>query len=168
NSNVFVFSWPLVDDFIPFVPFFSVFYVLFIPLLILIFSFYWNSQKNFYKLSFTLFLAVTITSLFHLFIPTLILRPIILESNFFTGLVSWIYSNDLPFNLFPSGHVFYSLLSNLCLYSVDKNKALYLFPVTFLVCISTVFIKQHYLFDVLFSVLLSFLLYFFVYKKLKN
>jgi membrane-associated phospholipid phosphatase len=98
------------------------------------------------------------------------LRPqVFAHNNIFTQLTAHLYSIDTPTNLFPSIHVFNSIGVHIAL---CHNQALAKIKwpkiVSFVICtsivLSTVFLKQHSMFDMLTAFAMAFLLYPLVYK----
>ena len=69
------------------------------------------------------------------------------------------YASDKPLNAFPSLHVGMSTLATLFVYRKRKKLGLAVLPVTVLIILSTVFIKQHVLLDVAGGLVLAGLVY---------
>jgi membrane-associated phospholipid phosphatase len=99
------------------------------------------------------------------------LRPEILpRDNVFTDLVRWIYSNDTATNVLPSIHVFNSV--GVCC-AIHYSDSLRRYPViqkgstilTVLIVLSTMFIKQHSVVDVVSGLALSYLMWELVYNR---
>ena len=94
----------------------------------------------------------------YLIFQTEVQRPLI-NSGFFENLVqTLVYQNDNPYNAFPSLHVIDSLLCGWYLKESKNYFFVYLF--VFLVIISTVLIKQHYLIDIFGGLTWCIILYF--------
>lgn len=164
-SNGIIFKTTL-DDKIPFfspfvIPYFSFFIILFLPFIMTL-----KNKKNFLALSTTFFIVSVICDLVYIFFQTTINRPEIISSTIFNKLVLFIYSVDSPLNLFPSGHVTFSVLSTLCLFKINRKVAYVVLPFTILIVLSTLFIKQHYIPDVLAGLMLAFLGYKFIFSSL--
>jgi membrane-associated phospholipid phosphatase len=136
-----------VDAYIPFIPQFVWFYFLYylwvlavIPVL--------NDRESFYHTaaSFAVIQVAAVTT-FILF-PSFMVRPQVLGEGWSYDLVRWMYKADEGFNLIPSLHVGHSTLVALT-YRAYKPKV---FPIiaagTFMISLSTVFIKQHYIIDI--------------------
>ena len=83
----------------------------------------------------------------------------------FDKLVLFIYSVDTAQNSFPSEHVTFTVLANLCLMRMSRKFALLLLPLTCLIVISTVLIKQHYLPDIIGGIGLAWLVFHYIFKK---
>ena len=101
--------------------------------------------------------------LFFIFLPTTNVRPEITGDNISDKLTRFLYSIDKPTNLFPSIHC---LVSWLCFVGIRKSKkvhiAIKIFSVISALAIiaSTMFLKQHYIADVLAGVALAEVCYF--------
>jgi len=107
-------------------------------------------------------------------IPTTInFRPKTVEGNtIFTWMLNIIYSADKPINVFPSGHC-YAAMS--CAIGMMKHKFFkgkkyrlcfdaFHVILAVLICLSTVFIKQHSILDFFASLILIFIMYPIAYK----
>lgn len=161
-----------LDDAIPFCEYFIIPYLLwFIYVGGVIVYFFFKDKRDYYRTCTFLFTGMTI----FLIISTLWpnghhLRPYIMpRDNIFTDLVTCLYKTDTPTNLWPSIHVFNSLGAHI---AIIKNARLCqnkIVPISsLLLCISiilsTVFLKQHSVFDVLTAFIMAVILYLVVYS----
>jgi len=160
------------DDLIPFCEYFIIpyiswfFYIVFGCLFVL----YKGSDSEFFKLGLSLVIGMSLAMTICMIYPTgLNLRPIVLpRHNIFSTLVSMLYLTDTPTNVFPSVHVFNSLAIHISLsklkvlenYKWVKNCSLVW---CILICLSTVFIKQHSLLDVSAAIVMMTVLYTAIY-----
>jgi membrane-associated phospholipid phosphatase len=106
-------------------------------------------------------IGMTTCLVIDLIIPNgLNLRPVLHNENIFQVLVSYIYSLDTPTNVFPSIHVFDSIV--IC-YGLNKTKLIQknkyfkfinIF-ISVMICLSTVFLKQHAILDVFAAIALA-------------
>ncbi len=96
-------------------------------------------------------LAKMICLFFFLVVPTYIVRPTITSNDFFSFLTQFIYKMDDPVNLFPSIHCLESyMVFRGCLnLNVSKRYKIGMGLFTVLVCLSTVFVKQHVVVDII-------------------
>lgn len=174
------------DGYIPFLEIFIIPYLLWFPFLIggtallLILSFRFPSVKqDFVRYAFFLITGLTICLLSYVIWPSgLHLRPAHYpRDNVFTALCGIIQGIDPPVNVCPSMHVYTSLTLLYCLWgssylnqkaasqpSVGKwNWRPWLrygsLVLTVFIVLSTVFIRQHSVVDVVFALILSLLLY---------
>ena len=161
------------DDYIPFCEYFIVPYLLWFPyqvVTVLYFIFKNKNKKEYYQLVFNMMMGMTI----FLIISTLWpnghhLRPAVMpRDNIFTRLVAFLYHTDTPTNLWPSIHVYNSLGTH---FAVIRNEKLRKNPAvhtaSLILCVSiilsTMFIKQHSVFDVLTAFIMAAVMYIVVY-----
>lgn len=157
------------DAKIPFCEYFVIpYYLWFIYVATVILIAIFKNKEEYYKGSLFLMVGMTI----FLVVSTLwpngqTLRPgIMAHDNLFTDLVWAIYTTDAPRNLWPSIHVYNSIGAYLLLKHIYPEKK-FLNICSLLLCISiilsTVFIKQHSVFDVATALFLALLMYVIVY-----
>jgi membrane-associated phospholipid phosphatase len=161
----------VLDNYIPFVEYFVIPYLLWfayvsIPLV----YFFLYNKEDFKKMCMFLFTGMTIFLIISTVYPNgSYIRPIVFpRDNIFTDLVKMVYASDTPTNLFPSIHVYNSVGTHLALKHSDafRNRKLLLHGsriLSILIILSTLFIKQHSVFDVLTGLGLSVFMYLLVY-----
>lgn len=146
-----------LDDFIPFCEWFIFPYLIWFPFVaVVVLYFFFHNKSEFYHICAFLFGGMTIC----LFIYTIwpngqVLRPdlaLLGRENIATCLVGFIYGADTPTNVCPSIHVFNSLGVCIAIYrsaEFAQNKPIRSITLllTILICLSTVFLKQHSVFD---------------------
>lgn len=150
-----------VDDYIPLIPVFSIPYLLYIPYITFTLTFFVFFSKYKHSITFSVISCILIASLFYVFYQTTVPRTEILSRDLFSRLIELIYLIDKPYNCFPSLHVTLSVL--VCFYwkkLLPGACQLSLFFLTFLIVLSTVFVKQHYIPDLLSGIILALLGYF--------
>lgn len=162
-----------VDDIIPFSEWFVIPYFiwfLFVPVVVLFFFF--NNKKEYYKLTQILFIGMSICLLICTLWPNgQPLRVTISQpANILEQIVSGLYKTDTNTNVFPSIHAYNSIVCTIAIFksAVLKNKKWVKFSsliLTILICLSTLFLKQHSIIDVLGAIVLSFIMYTFVYSQ---
>lgn len=161
-----------IDDYIPFCKYFIVPYMLwFLYVASTVLLFTKLERDDYYKLLFMLGIGMTLFLLISYIYPNgHMLRPKHLtEDDIFTRLIKNLYQTDTPTNLFPSIHCYNSLC---CHFAIHRSKRLrdkkWLQLSSFILCISiilsTLFIKQHSMFDVITAFCLFIPLYYVVYK----
>ena len=168
---------PFLDDPIKLIPAFVVIYI---------YSFvFWlcgpvavslTKKKNVVNFIAGMLIAYFIGFLFFVFMPTYMDRAAegltagAEGPGIFKWLLRWIYSadgGDKAFNLFPSYHC---LISLYCYFGVrkqpeiSKEYQMYSLILTGLICLSTLFTKQHYIVDVFGGLAISLLVYIVVEK----
>ncbi len=156
-----------VDDLIPFCEYFIIFYYFWFVYMIGSIAYcVFTDRSTFFK-SFT-FMVVGMT--LFLVISTLFpnghdLRPAVFErDNVFTRLLSFIYLTDTPTNIFPSIHVYNSIGAHLCIVfnkRLKNNRGIKILSLIICtgICLSTLFLKQHSVFDVAGALVLSLVMY---------
>lgn len=162
-----------LDDKIPFCEYFIIPYMLWFAYVAWgVAYFFFKNKSEYYKLCAFLFTGMTIFLVISTVYPNgHYLRPTTFErDNIFVQAVQWLYSTDTPTNLFPSIHVYNSLGINMAVWHSEnfkKNK-----PVRYgssILCISiilsTMFLKQHSVFDVVTGVVLAAFMFSLVYAR---
>lgn len=161
-----------LDDMIPFCEYFIIPYILwFAYIAVTIIYFFFVNKQDYYKCCAFLFIGMTICLIIYTFFPNQQnLRPILFErQNIFVDIVQIIYNADTSTNVCPSIHVLNSLgvfISIIESESLRKNKVICAGSgvLTVLICLSTVFLKQHSVIDGLCALGLAIVLYAFIYK----
>ena len=148
-----------LDRYIPFIPEFAVIYLLHIPMIIFVFALYWNDYKAYRSMSLMLMAVILISITIYSAFQTEVLRPIVVSTDFFTRLTSTIYKYDMPNNSFPSLHVSLTATMSTFVYEKDTIVGMFLIFVTFLIILSTVFIKQHVILDIIGGLMLAFVIF---------
>lgn len=161
------------DDLIPFCEVFIIPYLLwFAYVATVIVYFFFKDKDDYFRACTFLFTGMTV----FLIVSTLWpnghdLRPTVMpRENLFTQLVSRLYRTDTPTNLWPSIHVYNSLG---CHFAVMKSarleqkkgiRACSLFLCVSII-LSTMFIKQHSVFDVTTAFIMAAVMYGIVYRS---
>ena len=133
-------------------------------------QYYLKNKDEYFKLCAMLFTGMTVFLVISTIYPNgHYLRPAYFEhNNIFIQMVKWLYATDTPTNLFPSVHVFNSIAVNIAVWHSDnfkKNKAVRYGSAVLMVLIilSTMFLKQHSVFDVVTGMVLAVFMYSVVY-----
>lgn len=166
NRTLFDFTIHAFDDKIPLISFFVVFYIMSYV--------YWaitplimskESKKDFYNWAIATFFLYLITFIIYIIVPTTIKRPVVENNNIFDYLVNLIYQSDSPerpTNLFPSMHCSLSVMCYLGVYrkkEINKGYRIGTLILTILICLSTQFIKQHYIVDLISGVIIPIIIF---------
>lgn len=162
-----------IDDYIPFCEYFVIPYIMWFGYVAFGIAFTaLHDKKEFYRLCAFLYTGMTVFLVISTFYPNgHNLRPYYFtHHNMFTALCEWLYSTDTPTNLFPSIHVYNSLGIHFAVmhssYFKDKKHVQHASLVLcVLIILSTMFIKQHSVFDVSTAFMLAFVMYNVVYIK---
>lgn len=161
------------DDYIPFCEVFVIPYLLwFAYVAVVVLYFFFKDKDDYFRTCTFLFTGMTV----FLIISTLWpnghdLRPAVMpRENFFTQLVAALYRTDTPTNLWPSIHVYNSLGCHIAVMKsarLEKRRGLRI--CSFVLCVSiilsTVFIKQHSVFDVTTAFIMAVVMYGAVYRS---
>lgn len=161
-----------VDDYIPFcevfvIPYFLWFAYVSCTVLYLLFT----NKNDYYKTCLFLFTGMTVFLIVSTLWPNghhlrLNTMP---RDNVFTRMVAALWSTDTPTNLWPSIHVYNSLGAHFAIMHNEKLSARKgirtgSFILAGSIILSTVFIKQHSVFDVLTAFVLAAAMYVVVYR----
>ena len=163
-----------LDDIIPFNELFVFpYYLWFIYIFATVSYFFFTSKDDFYKCTAFLFIGMTVCLIIYTVWPNgQNLRPDISKlgrDNILTRIVARLYSTDTSTNVFPSIHVFNSIGAHIAIHrseALKKHKWIQIssFILMILICLSTMFLKQHSAADAIGSIVLSFIMYLLVYS----
>lgn len=161
-----------LDDYIPFNEWFYIPYMLWFGYVVVVVAYFFFYQKeDFYKTTSFLFIGMTICLTIYTFWPNCQnLRPHTFErNNILVSMVQLLYQADTSTNVCPSIHVFNSLVSHTAIMNSQllKDKKWIRrgsFVLMLLICLSTVFLKQHSVFDGICALALYAIMYPFVHK----
>lgn len=161
-----------LDDYIPFCEYFIIPYLAWFGYVAFgVCYFFFKNKEEYYRLCTTLFTGMTIFLIVSTLYPNgHYLRPTYFDhNNICIQLVKWLYSTDTPTNLFPSIHVYNSICVNAAIWHSEdfkKHKAVRYGSAVLMVLIilSTMFLKQHSVFDVVTGTVLAAFLYSVVYN----
>lgn len=161
-----------VDDQIPFIEYFIIPYLLwFAYVAAAIVFFLFKNKTEYYRLCAFLFIGMTVFLVISTVYPNgHYLRPAVFErDNIFTAMVQNLYQTDTPTNLFPSIHVYNSIGVNIAVWHCEefKNSRIIRYGSAALmisIVLSTMFLKQHSVFDVITGIVFAIFMYTFVYS----
>ena len=158
-----------IDNSIKLKPIFSIFYPLYFLEVMLVFVVFFK-RINIFRLVVTmLVINILIHNMIFLLYPVAIERPNIPDDGFLNKLTLFYYKVDKPYNAFPSMHISLITISFLFLYFYwSKKYSIMVLPLYILTALSTLFIKQHYLLDVISGLLIGLALFLISKIKLKN
>lgn len=145
-------SWT-IDEKIPFLPCFILIYVFAFAQWVAGYVIIVRESKSLcYEILAGDLIAKFFCMVIFLILPTTMVRPEVTGTDVFSTLVRMIYRSDAADNLFPSIHC---LESTICLIGASRVKKIGKWYVwfsaafTILVCLSTLFVKQHVVIDVI-------------------
>ncbi|MDE7325471.1 MAG: phosphatase PAP2 family protein [Lachnospiraceae bacterium] len=159
-----------LDDKIPFCEWFIIPYYIWFPyiLLVIAYFFFFASRREYYQLAGFLFIGMTVALITYTIWPNgITFRTELSElsrNNILIRLTAFIYANDRAINCCPSIHCFNSIAVciaiNRCA-SLKHKKAVRIGSIVLsaLICLSTVFVKQHSVLDVIWAFVLGAVMY---------
>lgn len=162
-----------LDDYIPFCEVFVIPYLLwFIYVAVTVMYFFFKDKDDYFKSCTFLFTGMTVFLLVSTLFPNgHHLRPFIMpRDNIFTQMVSCLYRADTPTNLWPSIHVYNSLGCHFAIVKsrhFENRKGIRLASLALCISIilSTMFLKQHSVFDVTTAFIMAAVMYLIVYRS---
>ena len=175
-----------IDDSIPFIPHFVWFYYSwFVYCYVILIIFFFTSEKDYFNAFWFMAFGMTVFCIFSYFCPTgLELRPDTVEGSGLSAmLVRAMYAIDTPTNVFPSIHVYDTVGMHAAILHSDtvakwaarhstneascrrKIRLIHWISAVWaiLICLSTLFIKQHSVIDLIGGLVLGIVVYFFMY-----
>lgn len=145
-----------LDAHIPLVPLFVIPYLFFFfPWAIVLLL--WLIKKDpisFGRLIISLILGTAISYLFYLFFQTVVYRDEVVRGDIFSDLVRWVYQSDARYNAFPSTHTVTTTILLFSTLRLFHRPALRLAAILVAasILLSTLFIRQHHVADVLLGI----------------
>lgn len=158
------------DNMIPFIPYFVIFYITWFPLLFLVPLLVLKYDKKvFDRYIVTIFIFAIFEGIMFILLPTTMEREVFDVTNISTFIINFIYMMDKPVNLFPSAHCGFAILFIMSVFDVKEIKSKYkmlIIVISILIILSTLFIKQHVIVDVLGSLIIIPIYYILRKKKI--
>lgn len=168
-QNPFVLGSSL-DNMIPFVPEFIWIYV-FWYIMLLIVPYYIAKKNNdsFFKYAATFIISTTIAGIIFVAFPNTVIRANIQENDLSSKLVKVIYMLDDPgINCLPSIHCLFSYLFIFSIFDTKDKTPIYakiiITILSILVVLSTLFIKQHVVYDAIVAFVIASIIWIIVDK----
>lgn len=162
-----------LDDYIPFMEIFVIPYLLwFAYIAVTVIYFMFTSRKDYYRYCAFLFIGMTICLTIYTIWPNgHYLRAnlnAIGRDNIFIKIVRMLYKIDTSTNVCPSIHVYNSIGAMIAIRKSERLHNIRWIQIsapilTVLICMSTVFLKQHSVIDVMSAVGLSVIMYVIIY-----
>lgn len=147
----------MIDQWIPFTPIFIIPYIVWYPFItgmLVLLAF--KNRETYFQTLFALCMGLIISYIFFAMFQSTVQRPDILnETGFIYRLVDVVYRTDQPYNCFPSIHVLTSYL--ILRGSRVFNKIIWTVTAftSILIILSTVFVKQHVVADIVGGILVG-------------
>ncbi|WP_411333092.1 phosphatase PAP2 family protein [Metabacillus indicus] len=155
------------DAYIPFVPVFILPYIIwYVYMFGFLLYFWWRDSHIYWKTVIALTAGELICFGVYFFFQSTVPRPELTGDGFLIHLVSVIYQNDQPFNCFPSIHVLTTFIIMLVLPKLKLSRMVsFLSQLTgILIILSTLFVKQHVIYDVIASIALGLSLWYVLFE----
>lgn len=167
-----------LDNYIPFMEIFAIPYFLwFAYIFVTVLFFFLTSKQDFYKCCAFLFIGMTICLIIYTIWPNGHELRVDIDTlgrnNVFTRMIGRLYSFDTATNVFPSIHVYNSIGAMIAIRKSEKLRPVKWIQIpalilTVLICMSTVFLKQHSILDVFGGIILSVIMYALIYIPTHN
>lgn len=164
----------IVDDWIPFCEAFIIPYLLwfaYVAVTLIYMFFQTKHLDDFYKCTAVLLLGMTTCLIIYTLFPNAqSMRPTSFErDNIFIHMIEILYSTDTDTNVCPSIHVYNSIAIHVAIsksYAFENKKTIKICSLILciLICMSTLFLKQHSFVDLVCAVLLYIACYTAIYK----
>lgn len=158
-------TWP-IDYYMPYNQYFMIAYAIWWPFVPAAFIFFYlRDIPSFKSLCFQVLIVCYLTLIIYIIYPSYLdLRQPIYETDICSKAILWLRSIDPPRNVFPSLHV--SETVSIC-FVVYKSRDLLLnryvkgiiYLIGILIIVSTIYIDQHSIADILFAIILSVVFY---------
>ena len=137
-----------LDDAIPVVGAFVIPYVSLKPFLYGSLVIFLLFRVRIYRSAALSMIAVfAVSYLFYFFLQSFIERPTLTGDDVFSGMIRDVYASDQPYNDFPSLHASLSTLVALHWLNASRRVGVVVAIWAALIALSTVFVKQHYVAD---------------------
>lgn len=148
-----------LDNIIPFVKAFVIPYILWFPVVPTVLMYICIKDKlTFFRIVVSLAAGLIVCYIMFFFYQTTVPRPSLTGNDIFTLIIGIIYKIDKPINCFPSIHVLICFLLIEGIWTCKGKKTSISVIVTIInifIILSTVFIKQHAVLDVVFGIIIS-------------
>ncbi|PFA69693.1 phosphoesterase [Bacillus sp. AFS015802] len=152
-----------IDGWIPFVPVFIVPYILWYAFILgYLFYFWYKDVSTFLKTLSIIVIGELICFVIYFYFQTTVPRPDVAGDGLFVDLVRMIYNHDQPYNAFPSIHVlttFAIILGNFNIKNKHSFHSVFVPIMGSLIIVSTLFVKQHFILDMISSIFLTAFIY---------
>jgi membrane-associated phospholipid phosphatase len=146
-----------LDDALPVVPVFVIPYVslnLFVYSSLIMFLLF--RTRIFQSACLAMLAAFFVSYGFYIFLQSEMIRPVLTGTDAFTAMIRNVYAGDNPYNCFPSLHTSVSTIMAIHWLRAGRRPGVIAAVWTALIVASTVFVKQHYVADLVAGLILAF------------
>lgn len=148
-----------IDRMIPFVPAMSIPYLGWYPFVFGVLAYLCAKDRlMYYRVLLSMNICVWICYLIYFNFQTMVPRPELTGTGLGASVLGWLYSQDRPYNCFPSIHALHSYLvmrAVLSVPSIRKSIKRWVAVGASLIIVSTLLIKQHVIYDALGAIILG-------------
>ena len=154
-----------LDNKIPFVANFVWIYIAWYLMLVFVpYYIYLKNKSSFFKYMATFIITTIIAGIIFIAFPNAVVRATINSTDIASSIVKIIYTLDSPgINCFPSIHCLYSFLFIFAIFDTKQNSSVLpkviISVLSILVVLSTLFIKQHVIYDALISLVIGLIIW---------
>lgn len=142
--------------------YYSYFFIFIFPIALV------ENWRELFKGLLSFFIAAVLTMIIHLFWITEMIRPEIVGDSLSANMLRFIHSLDAPYSCFPSQHVAYSFISAFISFRKNRGVGIFVFILACLISISTLFIKQHWFWDIPSGILVALVSFYCVHLPKKK
>ena len=158
HHTVHVLVTPL-DQSIPFIQAFILPYMLWMPFLYGTFVLlFFQNRRLYYRTLVSYNLSVWISYVVYYNFQTMVPRPQLTDHGLLSHFIQFVYTHDAPYNCFPSIHVMSSYLIFIAIQHTSITVKWLKYPMSIIswsIIFSTLFIKQHVVWDVVSGIALA-------------
>lgn len=164
-----------IDNLIPFCEYFIIPYLLwfgYVAVTVIYFACINKSKEEYRQFCTTLLTGMIVFLIISYIYPNgQNLRPALDGSNIFERLVMNLYKTDTSTNILPSLHVFHSVSCCIALVRNDKIRqnrmvTAFIYILTIAIVLSTMFLKQHSIIDVVMALIMNGVCFYLFYKDI--
>jgi membrane-associated phospholipid phosphatase len=145
-----------LDEALPLIPLFVIPYITLQPVLylsLILFFVFWT--RIFQSAALSLVLAMLVSYAVYFFLQTEVVRPTVNGADALSRMVRGVYAGDNPYNDFPSLHTSLSTIIAIHWWRTDRRLGIAAAVWAALVVASTLFVKQHYIADLVSALVLA-------------
>jgi membrane-associated phospholipid phosphatase len=152
-----------IDKAVPFLKIFVFPYLTWYPFIFgCLIYFFIKDRRTYSRTLISLIIGILVSYTIYFVFQTTVPRPELSGTDLATRLVGFVYSMDMPYNCFPSLHVYesYIMIKAIRVSSIrNKMNTAIIYIISALIILSTQFIKQHVILDLISSVILGDILF---------
>lgn len=156
-----------IDYKIPFIPHFVWTYILYY-IVVLLPVMAVEDIVEFRRMALAYLMMYFIGFTTYILFPVKMVRPELTGTGYSVWMLKKIFNADNGYNVFPSMHVANAFLAAFFSYRFKKLYGVFVYLIAFLITISTLFVKQHYIVDLFAGIALAYFVYRFTYLRFSS